>query len=507
MSGIARPVVGGPGPLRDLKDFLYELYVRAGTPTLDEMTSEKRKAAAGGALPSRATVQRIIGSEDLPPDVRDVESVTRMLAEFISGAVPRTEALRARYLWVAAYNALAPLSSGARERYFEALIRQHRVLELAALTPEAFDQHVPVALRQVFVPQLTRPDPPPAVLPPELWRRLVESGHLDEDDLPRDGQLDVREWLERARQVREQHLARPPVPALALLTDPRERTTVLLGDPGSGKSSLLRFVAVNLASRVDELSEGLTQWAGWLPVLIDLRGYGSRDWRTGPRASGTVLDFLDYLASHGRAGLPRDVMDSLLRQGANVVVMFDGLDELFDPAERDEAARTIAGFAGAYPRVRVVVTSRPVGYRRHVLDGAGFAVHTLQDLDRDRIASFVRAWYGLTSHGKPDELSQRVDRLLQAVDRSRPVRELAGNPLLLTVLAIIGQRRPLPKYRHEVLAYAVNVLVQHWDVERVLVNSQLDPGLIDENAKRDMLRRIAWRMQESPAGACWELSA
>ena len=94
-------------------------------------------------------------------------------------------------------------------------------------------------------------------------------------------------------------------------------------------------------------------------------------------------------------GLPRDVLDGYLRHDGRAVVMFDGLDELFDPAQRADTARRITAFAAAYPRVRVIVTSRVTGYQRAVWDGTGFGVHTLQDLDRDQVARFVERWYRL----------------------------------------------------------------------------------------------------------------
>jgi len=41
------------------------------------------------------------------------------------------------------------------------------------------------------------------------------------------------------------------------------------------------------------------------------------------------------------------------------------------------------------------VTSRPIGYHRPVLDGAGFTLYAGQDLDREQIATFTHTWYGL----------------------------------------------------------------------------------------------------------------
>ena len=65
-----------------------------------------------------------------------------------------------------------------------------------------------------------------------------------------------------------------------------------------------------------------------------------------------------YLHAQQRLGLPGDVLDGYMRHDGRAVVMFDGLDELFDPTQRADTARRITAFAAAYPRVRVIVTSR-----------------------------------------------------------------------------------------------------------------------------------------------------
>ena len=283
------------------------------------------------------------------------------------------------------------LAEGVRAGYLGALAGRYRLLDLATLAPEAVDEQVSVQLAQVFVPPQVRAEPPDVELPRELWRRLIECGELGADELPT--QVD-RELLARARQA---HLDQPAQPVLTMLGGPH-RLVALLGDPGAGKSSLLRYLALALAT--GDLPPELAGWAGWLPILVELRAYADPTWATGRWADGTLLDYLDYLHQEG-VGLPHDVLDRFLREDGRAVVMFDGLDELFDPTQRDATARRIAGFAARYPRMQVIVTSRPIGYRRSILDAAGFALYALQDLDRDQIATFVHTWYRIAYRATP----------------------------------------------------------------------------------------------------------
>jgi hypothetical protein len=198
-----------------------------------------------------------------------------------------------------------------RAAYLAAVVARYRVLDLTALTPDTDEDHVPILLRQVFVPQRVRADPPPVELPRDLLRRLVEAGELTGDELPAEFDQHDRELLAK---VRDAHTAETPRPVAELLGDPRHRHVVLLGDPGAGKSSLLRYVALSLAG--EAVPPELAALAGHLPVVVELRAYASQGWRTGRWSDGTLLDFLDYLYTQQGMGLPADALEAYLRPTA-----------------------------------------------------------------------------------------------------------------------------------------------------------------------------------------------
>ncbi|WP_445304584.1 HEAT repeat domain-containing protein [Microcoleus sp. S13C4] len=89
----------------------------------------------------------------------------------------------------------------------------------------------------------------------------------------------------------------------------------------------------------------------------------------------------------------------------------------------------------------------------------------------------------------------------RALAYSSTIRDLAGNPLLLTIMAILNRGQELPRDRAELYNQASRVLLYQWDVERSLVeDSRLDPKTIDAKDKQEMLRRIAYEMQAAPEG-------
>ncbi|GIF72923.1 HEAT repeat domain-containing protein [Asanoa siamensis] len=372
--------------------------------------------------------------------------------------------------------------------YLRAIRSRYSRVDLEVLTPlNDQDDYPIIPLIQVFVPQQVKADPPPVELPREVTLRLRDSDLADPRLLP--GSI-TQAQLNRVRQYEQ----RDPVDVLPLIAG-EGRRLVLLGDPGSGKSTLARFIARRLAEPT--VDGALAPLEGWLPILVELREYGRQD----EHAAGDFMDFLDRQHAQHSTGLPRAFLEGHLERDGRAIVVFDGLDEIFDPARRNRVAGQIAGFAERHLKVRIVVTSRPVGYQRSVLEAAGFKRYKLQDLDLGRMALFVRQWYVIACGGDEGAAAPLERRLMDVIGSSTAIRELAGNPMLLTILAIIGRRQALPRDRSSVYKHAVTVLVEHWDPSKFLVSDRVgDLPFLDPADRLEMLRLIARKLQDSAAG-------
>ncbi|MFF4230085.1 HEAT repeat domain-containing protein [Streptomyces sp. NPDC001820] len=380
----------------------------------------------------------------------------------------------------------APVIDAYAQRVQEAFGR----VDLEVLTPLSEQgDHPPVELREVFVAPLVRADPPPVELPRELMKRLVENGELVADEhLPGIHQ----ETLDRAREAYRQQ---PSLGILEVVADPLVPRMVLLGDPGAGKSTLARYLTLALTSSAP--SGALAALAGCLPVVVELRRYAEDRWR-----ERTFEDFLEYLHTTEGMCVSAAVLNDQLKMG-RVLVIFDGLDELFDPAVRAETSRRITAFAARYPGVRIVVTSRMIGYQRTVFDSAHFKHYMLQDLTASQIIHFAQLWYANACPQNLELSNHLVQRVSEAVKLSRPVRELAGNPLLLTILAIIGRRQTLPRDRQGVYRHAVTVLVARWDQDTKHLKPSGGPEameILGAEERHELLRLLARRMQDGHAG-------
>ncbi|RPF30318.1 hypothetical protein EDD92_0072 [Streptomyces sp. TLI_185] len=381
-------------------------------------------------------------------------------------------------------------------RYWERLVQNYGRLNLDVLGPEERAGEQPaIRLRQVFEAPLVAWDPPRPDLPARMWRELVERGELTEEDLPPGLR---REDVDKWRKTRTE---RPPQPVLEAVASQHGRRLVLLGDPGAGKSTFARYLALALAGGLEAVPDELTELAGAVPVILELRHLAD-----GSRWQGrTVEDFWEEFNATERLCLPRNVLEHLLNHTLRpVVVVFDGLDEIFEPGRRAEVARQLVAFAQAHDHVRVVVTSRVIGFAPGVFTAAGFSKAKLEDLAQSQIESFIQRWYQAAHPADPGEVSRLTGRLIGAVRGFPSVAELAGNPLLLTILASIGLGASIPRDRREVYRRAVEVLTGRWDrdakhlqlprqshPEVAAAIDELDAGLLQE-----LLERLARQLQE-----------
>jgi predicted NACHT family NTPase len=264
---------------------------------------------------------------------------------------------------------------------------------------------------------------------------------------------------------------------------------VILGDPGAGKSTLLQFLALNWAE--SKLTNYFNQP---IPILIELRTYARQFNERHCR------NFLEYL--HDAPGrichLNQLKLHDELKKG-NALVMFDGLDEVFKPEQREDIINDIIRFTDEYPNVQVIVTSRVIGYKDERFRNSEFRHFMLQDFDDEQIQDFINRWHQLTFNDKSDAADKKA-RLERGIERSKAIKELAGNPLLLTMMAILNRHRELPRDRSTLYEKASEVLLQQWDAERHLTNLKISRFLIDLSDKQAMLRQVAYKMQANERG-------
>ena len=97
----------------------------------------------------------------------------------------------------------------------------------------------------------------------------------------------------------------------------------------------------------------------------------------------------------------------------------------------------------------------------------------------------------------PDKVRLK-QRLKDAIANSKAITNLADNPLLLTMMAILNRRQELPRDRADLYDQASRVLLYHWDVDHKRLQIPVDA--IGRREKQEMLRLIAYEMQAGEEG-------
>ena len=283
------------------------------------------------------------------------------------------------------------------------------------------------------------------------------------------------------------------------------RHLVVLGDPGSGKTTLLKYLALTVAEgpKVAQARLGLEEEELPLPIILPLSAFAAA------LAQEPDLSLDDYLPRHF-AALELPGLGGLFAEelaAGRCLVLLDGLDEVPARRQRRQVVRRVGDFVAQHRANRFLVTSRIVGYREEPL-GEELAHFTIVDWGDQEIAEFARRWcvaYECQADHSPQAIRRGQDeaeRLIAAIRSSPSVRRLAGNPLLLTIIALIHrQGTRLPQNRIHLYALTFQTLVETWNRARSLEGRPLSAEGMSEHEAVQILAPLAlWMHETQPSG-------
>ncbi|MBM3320033.1 MAG: SUMF1/EgtB/PvdO family nonheme iron enzyme, partial [Candidatus Eisenbacteria bacterium] len=114
------------------------------------------------------------------------------------------------------------------------------------------------------------------------------------------------------------------------------------------------------------------------------------------------------------------------------LVLLDALDEVMEESAYDHVEKEISAFARRYEHVPVVVTCRSAGFRDPRDSLPGFLRVEVQEFAEKEVERFIRSWFDEPSSAPAD----RVEGLRQSLGRNARMRQLATNPLLLSLMCL-----------------------------------------------------------------------
>ena len=288
------------------------------------------------------------------------------------------------------------------------------------------------------------------------------------------------------------------LPIDSIVTSPDHPWTLVLGTPGAGKTTLTLWLALKLSADGERLPSLST---AFIPVRIELRLFAER-W-SAARKSGRSYDFFDYVGDvHREESRPMgtDMLRAVAEEGL-ILWLFDGLDEVAVDEQRRTIADMIVGVRETY-QGRGIITGRLVGCRplRSRFHDAEVHCFTLLDFEEPQIEQFLTHWHTLAFPNAADLGARRLERLRQTLASNAALRDLRGNPLLLTLIALLNRGDELPRRRHELLERAAVLMLSQWETNKGLPAG--DTTQFDLVDKRRFLAELAWHMlTEVPGGA------
>jgi len=282
---------------------------------------------------------------------------------------------------------------------------------------------------------------------------------------------------------------------------------LLVGGTGSGKSTALRFVTLDLVDENPQLADVARHWGGRLPVWVSFPYWTSLI----AREPGVSLRdcVRRWLGQYGQQELWPVVEQAL--GDDRLLLIIDGLDEWAS----EDAARTAAHLLQVFVQadgIPVLAAGRPHGVRRLELRGGRWSVAEIADLDARQQRQIARIWAqirltaGDARSPSEEDLGRLADeessRFIEQVRAAAHLGQLAQNPMLLMLLLYLHLRNAdLPRDRFDAYNKVIGHLITDQPAARRLAAFSDNTPLLPPDQVRQVLAYLAYHLQlDHPGG-------
>ncbi len=248
---------------------------------------------------------------------------------------------------------------------------------------------------------------------------------------------------------------------------------VITAPPGSGKSILIKQIAVTYARKNLD-----TIYSVPIPLQIEL-------WRLNTYNEDIKKLIFQIIKRSFPNYFDADSFSEWALHNGKIILLFDGLDEVSSDL-REKITLQIINFLEEYPLCKAVITCRTAVYKNEFIEITS-CTRELLPFDDLQIRDFLQYWDNQLPKGKT------VEELIASLQNRPKILALARNPLMLTIISFLYTSPSfiIPHSRAEFYNRAVDILLRQWR------NKQ---NRYDAAKKRIILEHLAVFNQEASLG-------